>query len=111
MAEQPQVTNVQSYTEASHTAYGDVTGAEPIEAGHRRFTPERVTVVYNWRTQLGDRGWRTGNVEISGPWLRTARAPAVGTGQVILWLRTAPQWAQDFARSNTPTTVLEDEAR
>jgi hypothetical protein len=94
---------VNSYTEATHTAYADVTGADPIQAGNRYFNPGRITVHYNWRTQLGDVGWTIGNIEISGPWLEERY---FGSGHVILGMYNAPPWAREFARANMPTSTL-----
>lgn len=111
MVEQdPRITNVKSYTEATHTAYADVTGFEPMTAGTRLFVPSKVTLKYHWRTQLGHYGWSFGNIEISGPWLSEAMNPqgSTGTGRVILNDRGAPDWARAFATANLPTSSLVD---
>lgn len=103
--EDPRITDVKSYTEASHTAYADVTGAEPLTAGSRQFTPGRIVVKYDWRTQLGDKGWKVGNIEISGRWVDEAHA---GSGLLILSYSMAPAWARLFAMFNLPISALVD---
>jgi hypothetical protein len=93
------------YTEATHAAYTDVTGAEPIEGGGRWFTPARVTAKYRWCTQLGDSGWDAGTLEISGPWERAPGEPATGSGMVILARSQAPEWARNFLDRCRPVDI------
>ena len=104
---EPQIAPARSYTEATHVAYTDVDNADLIEAGPRKFHPRRITVVYNWRTQMGDIGWQFGNIEISGPWyVPEGGRPAEGSGRVLLGMHNAPEWARQFARANKPTASL-----
>lgn len=104
----PKVDLAGSYTEASHTAYADVSGAEPIQVGSRSINPSRVVVKYNWRTQLGDTGWKIGNIEVSGPWTDPEQS---GSGMVILGTHNAPTWVKEFAEAHMPSTVLTDPER
>lgn len=101
-----EISNVKSYTEATCTAYADVTGADPIgtEPG-RTFTPGRITVHYNWRTHLLSEGWSYGNIEISGRWLNSD-GPGSGSGMVIVSASRAPEWAREFAAANLPSSTL-----
>lgn len=108
MAEQDHISDVRSYTEATHTAYADVAGAEPIKAGDRPIVPERINVKYNWRTQLGDEGWKIGNIEISGQWTDPSNPVIRGRLLVIVGMRNAPAWARAFAEAQMPTVGLVD---
>ncbi|GAA0730760.1 hypothetical protein Drose_26940 [Dactylosporangium roseum] len=100
------IENPEAYTEAAHTAYAAVSGAEPIEAGGRWFTPTMVTVHVRWRTQIGY-GWVIERIEISGPWVPRAEGAApAGSGRVILGLDNAPQWAAEHARGCVPGWAL-----
>jgi len=98
-----------SYTEATHTAYGDVTGAEPMSAGGRMFTPEQISVRYSWRTQLGDTGWTIGNIHISGRWCD--HELGAGSGSIIVGEYNGPEWALQFAKGNMPTSLLTERRR
>lgn len=98
------IDNVKSYTEAQHTVYANVSGEEPMTAGSRTFTPGRITVKYNWRTQLGDEGWTIGNIEVSGLWDDPENG--AGSGMVILGMHNAPEWVKEFAEANMPTSAL-----
>ncbi|WP_432983109.1 hypothetical protein [Dactylosporangium sp. CA-233914] len=76
----------QAYTEVAHTADADVSGAEPIEAGGRQFSPIRVTAHIRWRTHVGY-GWVIERIEISGPWLPDDGGTAPKrSGRIITWL-------------------------
>lgn len=102
------VTWLNAYTEATHTANGNVSGAEAIKAGDRYFTPERVVAKYHWRTQLGETGWAVGNLEVSGPWCPAGPGEPLRTGTacVLLGETTAPGWLLKFAWANRPTLSL-----
>ena len=104
----PHLSNARSYTEATHTAYADVAGAAFMNAGGRDFVPGRITVKYNWRTQLGDSRWKVGNIEISGRWVDETYP---GSGLVILSPLMAPVWARSFAEGHMPTSILVERAR
>lgn len=97
------VTEVGQYTEATHTAWAQVNGAKPISLNGREFTPENLVIKYDWRTQLGDTGWKIRAVEMSGRWVGEA---SFGSGAVLLSMDGTPAWAQDFARANVPTVGL-----
>lgn len=94
------ISKIKSYTESKHTVYATVSGVEAMQAGGQAFTPARITVHYDWRTQLDDVAWKLGNIEISGPWVG---GDTEGSGHVILWPGIAPQWARDFAENSRPT--------
>ncbi len=101
---EPRILEIAQYTEATHTVYADVAGCASLPAGDRRFTPGRITVKYNWRTQLGDVGWKIGNIEVSGRWVDEDQHP--GSGMLILGMGNAPAWACAVARDNMPTSTL-----
>ena len=96
-----------SYSEAHHTVLGIVTNADPITIEKRRFLPARISVTYDWRTQLGDVGWTPRLAEVSGPWIdEDGVATDEGTGRVLLPPSQAPQWARDFIAANVPRMAL-----
>jgi hypothetical protein len=102
-----EIYDAKAYTEARHTAYGSVKGADPIDVESRRFIPEMVTVHYEWRTQLDHHGWHWGNIEISGRWIDADGEPTgTGSGRIICGYADAPQWAKDFAGSQFPMSRL-----
>jgi hypothetical protein len=100
--------NTQSYTEAQHTVWADVSGADLMAIQARRFRPERITVTYDWRTQLSDRDWSVRSLVLSGPWIGSDGVTATGTGSgsVQVFLSDAPEWAQNFVRANVPRMAL-----
>lgn len=99
--------NARSYTEARHEAWADVEGAAPVVVQDRRFLPGRICVTYDWRTQLGDTRWSLRSVVLSGPWVDADGTPTgAGSGNVLLLMSDAPDWARQFAADNVPRTAL-----
>ena len=96
-----------SYTEAHHTVYAVLLEAEPVAVGKRQFQPGRISVTYDWRTQLGETEWSPRLVKLSGPWIDAEGfATGDGSGNVGLLMSQAPQWALDFVTAYTPRTAL-----
>ena len=96
-----------SYTEAHHTVYAVVLEADPITVGRRRFMPGRISVTYDWRTQLGETEWSPRLVELSGPWIDADGFPTGdGSGNVGLLMSQAPLWTREFVAANVPRMAL-----
>ena len=106
------VDNPRAYTEAHHTVWADVEGADLVTVGTRRFRPERITVKFEWRTQIGDTGWSLRALELSGRWVGAdgITPTGEGSGVVILAPSQAPEWARHFATDNAPTLALTERA-
>jgi hypothetical protein len=100
--------NVQSYTEAIHTVWAEVSGAELVVMSGGRFRPTRITVKYDWRTQLSDKEWGVRSLVLSGPWVASDGVTAAGTGTASyqFFLSDAPEWAREFVSANTPRMAL-----
>jgi hypothetical protein len=100
--------NVQSYTESVHTVWAEVYEAELVPMSDRHFVPQRVTVKYDWRTQLGDTDWSVRSLVLSGPWVGPDGVTATGTGSgsVQVFLSDAPEWAREFVKANAPRMAL-----
>lgn len=113
------VVNTKTYTEATHTVYGDISGdPEPVATGGmigypgergRRFRPQRITVVYHWRSHVDGPRWSAGLIEVSGRWLPGEDGEQqVGSGCVLVMPDAAPEWMRQFAADNAPTIELRD---
>ncbi len=100
--------NIQSYTEAVHTVWADVSGAELVAMTGRQFRPTRITVKYDWRTQLSDTEWSVRSLVLSGPWIASdgVTTTETGSGSVQIFLSNAPEWAREFAKANVPRMAL-----
>jgi hypothetical protein len=100
--------NIQSYTEAVHTVWAEVSGAELVVMSGGRLRPQRITVKYDWRTQLNDTEWGVRSLVLSGPWVASdgVTATGAGTGSIQVFLSEAPDWARDFVKVNVPPTRL-----
>ena len=100
--------NAKSYTEASHTVYADVSGAELVKVESRKFRPERIVVTFSWRTQLSDDAWKVSSVVFSGPWIEADGITPTGTGSgnIHVFLDKAPDWVRDFVDANVPRIDL-----
>lgn len=95
------VTKTDDYTEVHRTVLADIIGAEPLDMGTvSAFTPTRITVKYDFRSHLPERGWEY-RIELTGPWIDTTRP---GRACVLTWGEVTPTWARDFALANRPTT-------
>ena len=99
---------VNSYTEALHTVYAAVSGADLVKVEVRRFRPERIVVVFSWRTQLSDKDWQVSSVVLSGPWIAADGITPTGggSGNIQLFLDKAPDWVRDFVDANPPNMAL-----
>lgn len=82
-----------------------VDGAEPREVHGRRYTPQRVDVLF--RKRPGDDSYRAGWVSLYGPQIR--KDGTVGTRELheVFWNRRAeitgwPQFVRDFFWDNDP---------
>ncbi|MFG1602863.1 hypothetical protein [Actinoplanes sp. NPDC049265] len=102
--------NVQSYTEAVHTVWADVSGADLVAMTGRHFRPARITVKYDWRTQLSDKEWSVRSLVLSGPWVLPdgMTSTETGSGSAQIFLSNAAEWARDFAAANVPRMALVD---
>lgn len=104
-----------SYTEATHTVYGPAPADADLisiaSAGYpirreRRFRPDRITIHYHWRTQLGHTCWVIGNIHISGPWVaEDGSSDEPGSGSLIHGMGDAPQWAKEIATTHFPAHI------
>lgn len=99
------------YSEASHQVSASVDGAEPMSldsgSGHP-LRPERITVTYRWRTQLGHTGWRDISLHLVGPYLpRDGEATQhEGTARLIpVHLDTMPVWVREFVDAHYPNHI------
>ncbi|MEU7905868.1 hypothetical protein [Actinoplanes sp. NPDC049118] len=100
--------NARSYTEARHTVYAEVLGADLVTVEARQFRPERITVNYDWRTQLGDTDWIVKALVLAGPWVAAdgVTATGAGSGNVQIFLSEAPEWAREFVKNHVPRMAL-----
>jgi hypothetical protein len=101
-----QVGDPVTYTEATHTVSATVRGADPVTAGTRDFTPDRITVKYALRIPNVHSGWQVTAVQLFGPWVSALPDPPTGSGTLLLWLGAAPEWARQFAAAHKPRLRL-----
>lgn len=90
------------------TPESTVEGADLVAVERRQFRPERITVTYDWRTQLNDTDWSVRLVEVSGRWVAAdGETPTgEGSGRVVLPPGAVPEWARHFVVANTSRTPL-----
>jgi hypothetical protein len=100
--------NIQSYTEAVHTVWAEVSGAELVVMSGGRYRPTRITVKYDWRTQLSDKAWGVRSLVLSGPWVASdgVTESGAGTGSLQFFLSDAPEWAREFVKAHAPKVAL-----